>query len=159
MQLTPIGKSVSVSVRVRVVRAWSCVRACRHTSSMLVQRTLRFPPAAAPAPGWGFSFLLLYALVLTLLVTSLWDLDAICMGVLINAEIASRYASVWSLLPASLGDLDAIGMFFAFFFVIYVEISLLYALFSFLLISKHLSKSSNQLIYSNNVINTSNQVI
>ena len=54
-QLIPIGKSVSVSFRVRVVRA--CVRAklcgcVRQVSPTLVARMERFPPT--PARVWLF---------------------------------------------------------------------------------------------------------
>ena len=63
-QLPPIGKSVSVSFRVRVVRA--CVRAklcgcVRQVSPTLGARMERFPP---PARVGDFHFLILYAWVL-----------------------------------------------------------------------------------------------
>ena len=74
--MTPIGKSVSVSFRVRVVRA--CVRAklcerVRGVPSTLEARMARCPaapatPATPATPAWGaaFAFLMTVAWVLRL---------------------------------------------------------------------------------------------
>ena len=51
------------------------------------------------------------------------DIDAICVGFLINVEISLLYAWVLSFIIASLGDVDAICMGF----LMYVEICLLCA--------------------------------
>ena len=67
-QLNPIGKSVLVSFRVRVVRA--CVRACEavRVREGSVASTLEAWMARSPAPAWvsPFPFVLLYARVLSI---------------------------------------------------------------------------------------------
>ena len=90
-QLTPIGKSVSVSFRVRVVRA--CVRAklCGGASEVS-SSTLGARTATNRTPAWGgsYEFLLVYAWVLRIFFNSCCYMHgfyglisqsiAICMG-------------------------------------------------------------------------------
>ena len=63
LQVSPIGKSVSVSFRVRVVRA--CVRSCLSAGGRC-SSTLEARMGRSSTPAWGelFVYLLLYAWVL-----------------------------------------------------------------------------------------------
>ena len=77
------------------------------------------------------------------------DIDAICVGFLINVEISLLYAWVLSFIIASLGDVDAICVGF----LINVEISLLYAwvLTQQKISTADLNRSSQQLIQTDNL--------
>ena len=76
------------------------------------------------------------------------DIDAICVGFLINAEVSLLYAWVLSLMIASLGDVNAIRVGF----LIIVEISLLYAwVLTQIISTADLNTSSPQLIQTDNL--------
>ena len=101
-QLTPIGKSVSVSFRVRVVRACvracvrSCAGACERCSSTLEARMARSPPAMVSA----FVFLLTVTWVLRCfsweacythgLFDQYCDILVICMGFKLLCSLVVR---------------------------------------------------------------------
>ena len=76
------------------------------------------------------------------------DVDAICVGFLINAEVSLQYAWVLSFIIAFLGDIDAIRVGF----LITVEISLLYAwVLAQIISSADLNTSSPHLIHTGNL--------
>ena len=92
---------------------------------------------------------LLWSWVLSFIIASLGDIDAISIGFLVNVEISLLYAWVSSFIIAFLGDIYAICIGF----LMYVEICLLCAwvLTQQIISTADLNTSSPQLVQTGNL--------